>query len=101
MNKEMLVPLFEKRNELLFRVRNQCGCDDVLKANCIDAKKDVRDAIRIAKNMWVNDVAESVHSMRFFPKEAWKAIKSLKQGHMSHHKKKDCMKFLMAHGSIT
>ena len=97
----MLVPFFEKRNELLFRARNQCGCDDMLKANCIDAKKDAREAIRIAKNTWVNDVAESVHSMRFSPKEAWKAIKTLKQGHSYHHKKKECVKFLMADGSIT
>ena len=60
----------------------------MLKTKCADAKKDVREVIRIAKNIWINDIIESVHSMKFSPKEAWKAIEILKQGHISHHKKK-------------
>ena len=69
MNKEMLIPLFEKRNKLLFKTRSQCGNDNMLKTKYADAKKDIHGAICITKNIWVNNVTESVHSVKFSPKE--------------------------------
>ena len=65
----------------------------MLKTKYADAKKDIHGAICITKNIWVNNVTESVHSVKFSPKEVQKAIEILKQGHVSHHKKKECMKF--------
>ena len=39
--------------------------------------------------------------MHFKPKIAWKAIKTLKDGHVFHHKFKSPMKFLMLNGPVT
>ena len=97
----MLRPLFDSWNKLLFKARCSNEPDEFLKNQCINARKDVRDAIKIAKERWVMNVTDLIHSMRFNPKIAWKAIKTLKNGHISHHDFKNPMKFLMPNGSVT
>ena len=39
--------------------------------------------------------------MNFSPKTAWKATKTMKDGHFSHHKKKNPMRFKLPDGSFT
>ena len=43
-----------------------------------DAKRNVRDAVLISEDRLARQVASRVHNMNFFPKEAWKAIKTLR-----------------------
>ena len=51
--------------------------------------------------MWVNEIASEIHTMNFSPKIPWKAIKTLKDGHVAHHVKKNPMRFKLPDGSFT
>ena len=68
LNKDFLRPLLSHRNELLFQSRNSKDDDAVLKRKCIDARRNVRDAVLLAKNRWVREVASRVHKINFYPK---------------------------------
>ena len=93
--------MIERRNNLLFKARNLDMQDLSLKQQCIDARRDTRNAIVIAKSKWVRHIAKQVERMNFNPKDAWKAIKLLKDGHTSHHTKYKLMIFRMENGSLT
>ena len=69
-NKEMLRPFFDEKNKLLFEARNTNSDDDSLKMRCRDARKNARNAIQIAKTLWVEKIAEIAHNMNFSPKVA-------------------------------
>ena len=101
LNEEFLRPLLSQRNELLFQARNSVGEDMLLKRKCVDARRNARDAVLLSKGRWVREVASRVHEMNFFPKEGWKAIKTLRDGHNSHHVDHEPIIFRMANGILT
>ena len=101
LNKEFLRPLLNHRNELLFQARNSNGNDILLKTRCADARRNVKDAVLLSKDKWVRLIATRVHEMKFFPKEAWKAIKTLRDGHNAHHLDHKPIVFRIANSELT
>ena len=100
-SREFLTLFFQTRNDLLFQARNSCRNDNFLKQKCRNAKLDVKEAVLIAKDKWVNKIASEIHTINFSLKIAWKAIKTLKNGHIAHHIKKNPMRFKLPDGLFT
>ena len=61
----------------------------------------MRDTVLISKDRWVRKVASRVHKTSFFPKEAWKAMKILRDGHNAHHVDNKPITFRMENGVMT
>ena len=94
LSKATLRSVFDNLNNLLFKARNSRD-DPELKAKCLDAKRNVREAVRLAKIIWISTISETIHSIRFNLKAAWKAIYNLKEGHSVHYEKSNSMKFTL------
>ena len=92
--------MFDNLNNILFKASNSSDYPE-LKAKCLDAKRDMRESVTLAKTIWIITIVETIHSMRFNPKAAWKAICILKKGHSAHHEKSNSMKFTLPSGLIT
>ena len=58
LSKDNLRPMIEQRNNLLFKARNLDIQDPSLKQQCIDARRDARNAIVIAKSKWLRHIAK-------------------------------------------
>ena len=73
-----LIPVIDERNRVLFKAR--LSNDPTLKQKCIDARNNVKDAIKCAKSRWIVSLADRINNMNRTPKDAWKAIGILKNG---------------------
>ena len=93
--------MIERRNNLLFKARNLDMQDLSLKQQCIDARRDTRDTIVITKSKQVRHIAKQVERMNFNPKDAWKAIKLLKDEYTLHYTEYKLMIFRIENGSLT
>ena len=68
---------------------------------CVDARRNVRYAVLFSKDRRVRQSSPWVHEISFFPKEAWKAMKSLRDGHNAHDVDYKPFMFRMANGELT
>ena len=55
----------------------------------------------LEKSIWIREVASRVYKINVYSKEAWKSIKSLRDGHMSHHVYHKHIAFRMTSGALT
>ena len=100
-NKEELLLLINKRNKLLHEARLSPNPSSLLKQKCIDARNNVYDAIKMAKSRWVSSLAGRMDNMNKSPKDAWRAINTLKQGFTAHHTNHTPIKFNKEDGALT
>ena len=56
-------------------------------------KQNLQDDIEFAKSRWSNHLAERIHSMSNFPKDAWSAVNKLKEWIQCHHVTPIIMRF--------
>ena len=56
-------------------------------------KKNLQDGIEFSKFRWSNNLAERIHSMSHFSKDAWSAVNKLKEWIQSHHVTPNIMRF--------
>jgi len=68
---------------------------------CHTAKKNVQEAVELAKSKWATFLAMRISQIRPHPKEAWKAVSELKDGYTGHHTIPDVMHFLIPDGSLS
>ena len=61
----------------------------------------MRDAVLMSKERWVRQGASRVHKMNFFPKEAWKAINTLRDGNSTHHVDHKLIMFIIVNRALT
>ena len=46
---------------------------------CINARKNLSKAIKLAKSQWMENLAQEVQTMRQTPKEAWKEVQEIQK----------------------
>jgi len=68
---------------------------------CRVAKKNVQDAVEMAKSRWASHLAMKISQMRPHPKEAWKAVKDLRAILTGHHSTTDVMRFKIPSGKLS
>ena len=95
---DLLQPLLSTRNELLYKARKSKDNCPILKQQCVNAKKNVKDAIHVAKGRWVS---KEIGKMKFSPKKAWENIYTLKKGFQGHHRDHLSLNFKMPNGSLS
>ena len=102
MSKEIITPLVKQRSRIIHRVRNDSSIPvQQAKQMCIDARKNLSEAIQLAKAKWVNELADSIKRVHTTPKDAWKAVKELQAGLTGHHVKPTNMRFRMPNGKLS
>jgi hypothetical protein len=65
-----------------------------------EARSELRKTIRKAKKKWHEDRAREIHDMNFNPKNAWCAIKEIRDGLEGHHKAQSDLKMRKADGEL-
>ena len=76
-SRKELLPLINERNEILFAARSSEN-SITLKQKCIDARNNVKDAVKAAKSKWKTMLANRMRNINTTPKDAWEAITTLK-----------------------
>ena len=64
------------------------------------AQLEVDDAIALAKSMCYAHQEETIHSMRFNPKEAWESVCVLSGGYTIHHVSPTVMRMRLPNGKL-
>ena len=64
----IIQPLMEKRTKVLDFIRQNNIPTEEAKNMCIEAKRNLKDAISVAKANWTNKLAEQIHEMSHSPK---------------------------------
>eukprot|EP00978_Attheya_sp_CCMP212_P009820 scaffold23398_cov58-Attheya_sp.AAC.4 len=67
---------------------------------CKEARSNLKREIKKAKVKWYEDRAEEIRAMYFDPKNAWKAIKEIRDGFEGHHKAQSDLKMRKPNGEI-
>eukprot|EP00978_Attheya_sp_CCMP212_P021094 scaffold61228_cov46-Attheya_sp.AAC.2 len=65
-----------------------------------EARSNLKREIKKAKVKWYEDRAEEIGAMNFDPKNAWKAIKEIRDGFEGHHKAQSDLKMRKPNGEI-
>ena len=88
MSKETITPLIKQRTRILHKVRADPTLNiQAAKEMCITARKNVREAIAVAKSKWASSLARKIHNIKLAPKEAWNAARKLQEGLTGHNAK--------------
>ena len=93
--------MIERRNNLLFKARNLDMQNLLLKQQYIDARRDVRDTIVIAKSKQVGYILKQLERINFNLKDVWKVIKLLKDRCTLYHTEYKPMIFRIEDGLLT
>ena len=98
-HKETVIPLVKQQRRTLNKIRNDPSIPTAIaKEMWINARKHLREAIKLAKSQWMANLAQRVQTMRLTPKEAWKAFREVQKGVTGHHAKPMVMRFKMSNG---
>ena len=68
---------------------------------CINARKNISEAIKLAKSQWMTNLAQAVQNMRNMLKEAWKAVREIQKGVTGHHTKPTIMRFKIPNSEMS
>ena len=95
------LPLIETRDEILTQYRTLGignGYTSFTKQQVYNKQKEVSDVISLIESDWSAYQAESIRSMLFNPKEAWKSVKILSVNATIHHKNPTIMRMQLTYG---
>ena len=90
---DILKPLMYERSRTLDLIRQKKFDVKTAKSMARTVKKNLQDGIELAKSRWSNHLAEKIHSMSHFPKDALSAVNKLKDWIQGHHVTPNIMRF--------
>ena len=93
LSSDIIKPLMDERSRNLDLIRQKNFDVKTAKSMARTVKKNLQDGIELAKSRWSNHLAERIHSMSHFPKDAWSAVNKLKDWIQGHHVTPNIMKF--------
>ena len=85
-SKHILQPLIGKRSTVLNDIRQLDYSTSTAKEMAKEARKNLSEGISLAKSRWSGKLADRIHDMANYPKDAWKAVFTLKEWLQGHHK---------------
>ena len=98
---DLLKPYYDKRTEVLNYTRQANISTEEAKKLCIESRKNLKDAIIIAKSRWTKVLADRIHQMSCSPRDSWKAVNTLKNWIHGHHISPEIMRFRKENGEFT
>ena len=93
LSSDILKPLMDERLRTLDLIRQNFFYVKTAKSMARTVKKNLLDGIEFTKSRWSNHLAERIHSISYFPKDAWSAVNKLKEWIQSHHVTPNIMRF--------
>ena len=78
-SKHILQPLIDKRSTVLNDIRQLDYSTSEAKEMAKEARKNLSEGISLAKSRWSGKLADRIHDMANYPKDAWKAVFTLKE----------------------
>ena len=89
------------RSEVLDLIRQGSFSVEEAKTLAKEARNNLKDGILEAKANWSSHLAKRIHDLANYPKDAWKAVNTLKEWIQGHHKTPDIMRLSKEDGSFT
>ena len=72
-------PLIDKRSTVLNDIRQLDYSTSTAKEMAKEARKNLSERISLAKSRWAGKLADRINDMANYPKDAWKAVFTLKE----------------------
>ena len=88
------------RSEILDLIRQGSFSVEGAKTLAKDTRNNLKDGILQAKANWSSHLAKRIHDLANYPKDAWKAVNTLKEWIQGHHKTLDIMRWIKDDGSF-
>ena len=98
---DLLKPHYDKRTEVLNYTRQANLSTEEAKTLCIESRKNLKDAIIIAKSRWTSVLANRIHQMSCSPRDSWKAVNTLNNWIQGHRITPEITRFRKENGEFT
>ena len=98
---DLLKSHYDKRIEVLNCTRQANIPTEEVEKICIESRKNLKDAIIIAKSRWTSVLADRIYQMSCSPRDSWEAVNTLQNWIQGHHNTPEIMRFRKENGEFT